>query len=370
MYSLHGIIFAYEAAPELKDLVEHRTSSSLPFGGRYRLIDFPLSAMVSAGISDIGVIMQRGYQSLMDHLGSGRDWNLNRRVGGLRLLPPFGYADTQTGMYRSRMEALKSVYTYLNRIRQDYVLLTRGDLAANFPIDDMFRRHVDSGADVSIVCSSSPQLPLKDSSFIVPDREGFTGGTVWDPIQQPEGFQSLEVYILSKELLLRVVEHGNVHNLLNKGDLVQVMTEGRRSKIYIYDGYVAAITSVEAYYKRSMELLDPFYRNQLFLADRPIMTKERSDVSTYYDTDALSKNCLVADGCYIEGDIENCVLFRGVRVGAGSVLRNCVLMQDTTVQEHACLSHVITDKDVTISPYVTLTSHQTYPITIRKNAVI
>jgi len=369
MYSLHGIIFAYEAAPELKELVEHRTSASLPFGGRYRLIDFPLSAMVGAGISDIGVIMQRGYQSLMDHLGSGRDWNLSRRVGGLRLLPPFGYADTQD-MYRSRMEALKSVYSYLKRIRQDYVILARGDLAANFPIDDMFRRHVESGAEVTIACSSTPQLPLKDSSFIIPDRDGFTGGTVWDPIQQPEGYQALEIYILSKELLLKVVEHGTVHNLFNKGDLLEVLTEGRRAKIYLYDGYVGGITSVEAYYRRSMELLDPACRGQLFLEERPIITKERSDVSTYYDTGARSKNCLVADGCYIEGDIEDCILFRGVHVGKGSVLRGCILMQDTIVQEQAALSHVITDKNVTISPYVTLASPRTYPITIRKDAVI
>jgi len=370
MHSLHGIIFAYDAAPELKELVEHRTSSSLPFGGRYRLIDFPLSAMVNAGISDIGIIMQRGYQSLLDHLGSGRDWNLNRRAGGLRLLPPFGFADTQTGMYRSRMEALKSVYTYLTRIRQDHVILCRGDIAANFPFEDMFRQHIDSGAEVTIVCSSTPQLPLKFSSFVVPDREGFTGDTVWDPIQPPNGYQSMEIYILSKELLIEVVEHGNMHNLLNKGDLLQVMTEGRRSKVCIYDGYVAPITSVEAYYKKSMELLDPFYRNQLFLSNRTIMTKERSDVSTYYDSDARSKNCLVADGCYIMGDIENCILFRGVKVGKGSVLRNCVIMQDTVIQEHASLSHVITDKNVTISPYVTLSSHQTYPITIGKNSVI
>lgn len=370
MYSLHGIIFAYEAARELKELVETRTSSSIPFGGRYRLIDFPLSNMVNAGISDIGVIMQHGYQSLMDHLGSGRDWNLSRRVGGLRLLPPFGYADTQLGVYRSRMEALKAVYNYLGRIRQDYVVLSRGDIAANIPIDEIFRKHVDSGTDVTIVCTDKPQLPLRDSSFIIPDREGFIEGTVNSPIQKPGGYQSMELYILSKELLMKIVEYGNMSTILNKGDLLQVMTEGRKSKVYIYDGYVAAVTSVDVYYKKSMELLKPGVREQLFRNDAPILTKTRSDVSTYCDSSVKIKNCLVADGCYIEGDIEDCVLFRGVRVGRGSALKNCVIMQDTVIGEKTTLSHVITDKNVTISPYVTLTSYETFPITIAKNSLI
>lgn len=370
MYSLHGIVFAYEAARELKELVETRTSSSIPFAGRYRLIDFPISCMVNAGVSDIGVIMQRGYQSLMDHLGSGRDWNLNRQLGGLKLLPPFGYADTQREVYRSRMEALRAVYVYLNRIRQDYVVISRGDIAANIDIDDIFKKHVDSGTDVTIVCTDTPQLPLKDSSFVIPDSNGFIEGTVNSPIQKPGGYQSMELYILSKELLMKIVEYGNVNKYLSKGDLLQVMTEGRKSQVYIYDGYVAAITSVDAYYKKSMELLKPGVREQLFREDAPIMTKVRSDVSTHYDTNSKVKNCLVADGCFIEGDIESCVLFRGVRVGRGAVLKNCVIMQDTVIGESTNLSHVITDKNVTISPYVTLTSYETFPITIAKNSLI
>lgn len=370
MYSLHGIIFAYEAARELKELVETRTSSSIPFAGRYRLIDFLLSSMAGAGISDIGVIMQRGYQSLMDHLGSGRDWNLSRRVGGLRLLPPFGYADTQLGVYRSRIEALKAIYVYLSRIRQDYVILGRGDIAANLPIDDIFKKHVDSGTDVTIVCTDKPQLPLRDSSFIIPDEDGFTEGTVNSPIQKPLGFQSMELYILSKELLLKIVEYGGVNSYLNKGDLLQVMTEGRKSKVYVYDGYVAAITSIDMYYKKSMELFQDGVMEQLFKSDTPIMTKVRSDFSTYYDSNSRTRNCLVADGCYIEGEIENCVIFRGVKVGRGSVTKNCVIMQDTVIGEGTSLSHVITDKNVTISPYVTLKSYETFPITIGKNLMI
>lgn len=370
MYSLHGIIFAYEQGRELKELVETRTSSSVPFGGRYRLIDFPLSYMVNAGISDIGVIMQRGYQSLLDHIGSGRDWNLNRRNGGLKLLPPFAYGDTQMGAYRSRMEALKAVYVYLNRIRQDYVVLSRGDLAANIPIDDIFRKHVDSGRDVTVVCSDKPQLPLIESSFIIPDKDGLVDGTVTFPIQEPAGYQSLEIYVLSKELLLKIVEYGSINNYLNKGDLLQVITEGRNAGVYVFDGFVAAITSLDMYYKKSMELLYPRVREQLFLHDRPIITKDRSDVSTYYSSEAKSENSLVSDGCYIEGEIENCIISRGVRIGHGSTLKNCIIMQDTTIGEGTSLSHVITDKNVTISPYVTLTSYETFPITIAKNSLI
>lgn len=370
MYSLHGIIFAYEQNRELKDLVESRTSSSVPFGGRFRLIDFPLSSMVNAGITDVGVIMQKGYQSLLDHLGSGRDWNINRRGGGLKLLPPFGYGDTQTSEYRSRMEALKAVHKYIERIRQDYVILSRGDLAANIPIDDIFRKHVDSGLDVTIVCSEKPQLPLMDSSFVVADKSGLVNGTINFPMQQPAGFQSLEIYVLAKELLLETIEYGSVNNYLNKGDLLQAITEGKKAGVYVFDGFVAGITSLDAYYKKSMALLDPQVRAQLFLPERPIITKDRSDVSTYYYSDAMSKNSLIADGCYIEGELENCIISRGVRIGRGSVLKNCIIMQDTVIGEGTNLSYVITDKNVTISPYVTLTSYETFPITIGKNSII
>lgn len=370
MPKAHGIIFAYETARDLRELVEHRTTSSLPFGGRYRLIDFAVSNMVASGISDIGAIMQRGYQSLLDHLGSGRDWDLNRRVGGLKLLPPLGYTGPGNGYYRNRMDALKGVYKYLTRIRQDYVILCPGNVALNIPLDDVLRQHIDTNADVTVVCTPRPQLPLKYSTFLLPGTDKFMNELVVNPLQKPEGYQSLEIYVLSKELLLETVEHGSTHNFGQSGDFIQAVASGRKTGIYLFYEYVAAITSVKSYYKKSMELLKPQVRQQLFRPDRLIRTKERSDVSTYYGSDSKSKNCLVADGCYIEGTVENCILFRGVRVGQGSILKNCILMQDTVVGDRAILSHVITDKNVEIAPYVTLTGHDRSPITIEKGAKI
>jgi len=370
MHSAHGIIFAYEATQALQELVAYRTSSSLPFGARYRLIDFPLSNMVNAGISDIGVIMQRGYQSLLDHLGAGRDWDLTRRVGGLKLLPPFGYTDMPSESYRSRIDALKGVYSYLTRIRQEYVILCRGDVAANIPLDDVLRQHVNTGADVTVVCTPRPELPIQESTFLVPGGDGLAREAITNPLQVPSGYQSLEHYVLSRELLLRTVEYGSSHDLSARGDFARIITETGKTGLYLFDRYVAAAASVPSYYQKSMALLRADVRAQLFLPDRSIKTKERSDVATYYGSNAKSKNCLVADGCYIEGEIENSILFRGVRIERDCVLRNCILMQDTVVGRDARLNCVIADKDVVINPGVTLSGHEAAPMTIGKGAKI
>lgn len=371
MNDMHGIIFAYRTNSELKELAEHRAAASMPFGGRYRIIDFVLSNMINAGIHDVGVIMHRSYQSLLDHLGSGKDWDLSRRVGGLKLLPPFAFADSGSNSFRGRMEALSGVYSYLEKIRQDYVLLAQGDIAANIPLDKVFRQHIEAGADITAVCTSKHIKPPQESCYFIEDGEGFAERAVIRPNLSPRAPESLEIYILSRDTLLDLVKEASFRGIYHLTDAL--WDEGSKvlkTGIFKFDGYTASVGSVAAYYKSSMELLLPRVRQELFLPGRPVRTKERSDPSAYYGDGAVSKNCLVADGCYIEGEIENSVLFRGVRIEKGARVKNCVLMQDTVVREGAELSCVITDKRVTISSYVTLIGHEKYPITISKDSIV
>jgi len=371
MNNLHGILFAYRSNPALRELTTTRTISSIPFGGRYRIIDFMLSNLVNAGVTDVGVIMHQNYQSLLDHLGSGKDWDLSRKHGGLKLLPPFAFAQrSHQGAFRGKMEALDGVYTYLKQIRQEYVMLADGDVAVNLPVRDILRSHIDSGADITAVCTSHPTGAPRQSTYLTAGSDGRVADVSCAP-NAPVGCESLNVYILSRDLLLSLTEHCAAHNIYSFSSGVLLgMKDTLNIRLWLFDGYAARIQSVDAYFTRSMELLEPEVREALFVPQRPIRTKDRSDPSTYYGPDARSVHSLVADGCVIEGHVENSILFRGVRVGRGAVVKNCVLMQSAVIGNGAEVSYVIADKNVQISPNRTLMGHQSYPLAIAKLSVV
>ena len=371
MNNLHGIVFAYRPTPDLRELTTIRTISSLPFGGRYRIIDFMLSNMVNAGVTDVGVILHENYQSLLDHLGSGKDWDLSRKHGGLRILPPFAYAHKQRqGVFRGKMEALDGVYTYLQSIRQEYVVLADADIAINIDLQQVLRQHIDTGADITAVCTTHPSGDPHQCTYCTVGESGL----VTDVTESPHiasGCESLDMYILSKELLISLVEYCATHNLYSFSNNVLIaMKDQLKIRPFLFDGYTARLQTVNAYYTCSMDLLKPEVRQELFAPQRPIRTKDRSNPSTYYSPESKCTNSLVADGCIIEGVVENSILFRGVHVGKGAVVRNCILMQSTIIGEGASTDYVISDKNVQISAHRTLMGHESYPLVIAKNAIV
>ena len=371
MNKLHGMIFAYRSNADLRELTQNRNTCSVPYGGRYRIIDFMLSNYVNAGIADVGVIVHANYQSLLDHVGSGKDWDLSRKHGGLRILPPFGYANKQRGgVCRGRMDALEGVYSYLKNIRQEHVVLAGGDLAVNLPLRDIYAQHIASGADITAVCTRAPQGDPKSSVYFSLGADGRVADVSVHPFS-PTGCESLEVYILSKSLLLSLVDHCAAHNIpsFSQGVLLS-MVHSLKIMPYVYDGYAARLQSVASYYARSMELLDPKVRDALFVPERPIKTKDQSNPSTYYGSEGETERSLVADGCIIEGSVKNSILFRGVRVEAGAKVENCILMQGTAVQAGAVLKYTITDKNVRVNPGRMLMGHETYPLAIAKGEIV
>ncbi|MEG1633385.1 MAG: glucose-1-phosphate adenylyltransferase subunit GlgD [Oscillospiraceae bacterium] len=370
MNDLHGIILAYHTSPGLRELVSKRTSASMPFCGRYRLIDFSLSSMQNAGVRDVGVIMRQDYQSLLDHIGSGKEWDMSRRRGGLRLLPPFGQATYSTGSYGGVIEALCAVESYIRNIRQNYVVLTRGNLAGNVDIDAALRRHIETGADITAVCTDS--VPGEPHQRYVADENGFVKEMLYRQSGPGPGYASLEMYIMSKDMLVGIMERGagSMKYKFHRDAITGLLASGGKIAVYVHPGYAVHIFSVEGYYRASMDALDAGCRADLFPEDRPVRTKGRSDVSTYYGEDAISENSLVADGCFIEGRVENCVVFRGARVKKGAVIRNSIVMQDTVVGEGAELSYIISDKNVEISPFVTLAGSPHFPLVLPKKIKI
>ena len=370
MKDFHGIIFAYSAAPELRELVGVRTAASLPFCGRYRLIDFALSSMRNAGILDVGVIMQRDYQSLLDHLGSGKAWDMSRRNGGLRMLPPFGLPEYHRGNYAGTIEALNAVASYIRDIPQKYLVLLLGNLCANIDLTKVMEQHKRSGAEITAICAD--HTPAQSHHRYVVGEDGFVTQVYFDRTDDGEGLPSLEGYVINKDVLLKMMDDCRAKNLyrFHKDAVAAFLAEGGRMDTYVHPGYAVAVRSVEAYYKASMDMLKPECRRQIFPVDRPVRTKTHEEVSTYYGENAVSRNSLVADNCMIEGSLENCIVFSGARIERGAKLRNCIIMRGGIVGEGAELDCVIADKYCSFSAGTVLTGNPKLPMVVPKGSRI
>ncbi len=366
----HGIIYTLDSDSALRELVAHRNTASIPFGGRYRMIDFALSSMVNAGVRDVGVIMERDYQSLLDHLSNGKDWGLSRRSGGLRLLPPFGLREAHSGSFSGFLEALQSVQSYIEDIPHENIVISSGDLLANFDIAAAMEQHERSGADITAVCADA--APYFPHHRFIPGEDGFSSEMVFSSGGKGEGLAATEVYLMKKELLLSIMDYcaksGKEH--FHRDGIAHYIAGGGKVGIYVHEGYLCRVASAQDYFEASMDMLEPEIMLQFFPEDRPIRTKERAEVSTYYSDEAKVRNCLVADGCYIEGELEDCVLFRGVRIGKGAKLKNCVILQDAVVEKGADLRCVIADKDAVISENCFLVGSRRLPIIVPKGETV
>lgn len=374
MNNLHGILFAYRTSAELKDLTLHRTTASLPFGGRYRVIDFILSSLVNAGVTDVGVIMHESYQSLLDHLGSGKDFDLARRNGGLRLLPPFAYAKndrrSSSTVYHGTMDALAGVYTYLQEIRQDYVILADAHIIVNLDVQAVLDAHIASGADITAVATSQPHSVSRDATYFHVDETGRATEVVVGPAA-PTGLESLNIYVMSTDLLLKLTEYSASRDIVSlSAGILQPKVKELKIVPYIYDSFSYRIQTVQGYYDISRQLLDPAVRAQLFEPSRPIRTKERNDAATYYAPTSRVRNSLVADGCVIEGEVENSIIFHNVHIGKGAVVKDSVIMQSSTVESNAQLSAIISDKNVTITSGTRLMGKENCPFVVAKGSKV
>lgn len=370
MNGLHGIIFSYKKRDDLRDLTDIRSAASIPFGGRYRAVDFALSNLVNAGCTDVGVVLHGRYQSLLDHLGTGKNWDLSRKRGGLKMLPPFAYAYSGGERpFRGKMEALSGVRSYLLSIRHDYVCLMEGDLVVNLPIAEILAAHIRSGADITAVCGND-SFHVERGTYFQLEPDGRVSDVLCN-VNMPRGYRGLEVYILSRSLLLSLVDDCAAHDLYSwRRDVLQARRNSLNIRGYVWNGFAAQIRSVQEYYDRSMQLLDPAVRADLFCPQRPIRAKSADKSSAYIGPDGRCVNSLVADGCCIEGSVENSILFPGVVVEPGAVVRDSILFKETKVRRGARLDYIITDKHVEILPEHPVIAQATYPIVIRKGSVV
>ena len=370
MLDFHGIIFAYRTTPALGELVSKRTAASLPFCGRYRLIDFALSSMTNAGIRDVGVIMQRDYQSLLDHIGSSKAWDMSRKSGGLRILPPFGLPEYHTGNYAGTMEALNAVAEYIRDIPQEHIVLMLGDLCANIDLQPILEQHLRSGLPITAICSD--HTPDGPHHRYVIGEDGLVKDALLFREGEGEGVPALEAYVIEKKTLLAMMDECDAKSLyrFHRDAIAVYLARGGKMGAYIHKGYAQVIRTVEAYYKTNMDMLCCDNRRQVYPADRPVRTKTHEGVSTYYGVKAKSHNSLVADNCIIEGEIENCIIFSGVRVGEGAKLKNCIVMRGNVIGPNADLSYVIADKDCSFAEGTVLRGSEKLPMVVPKGKKI
>ncbi|MBQ1205910.1 MAG: glucose-1-phosphate adenylyltransferase subunit GlgD [Clostridia bacterium] len=370
-----GIIFSSINEKSVYELTKQRTMASVPFGCRYRLIDFALSNMVNSGVNHVGIVTHYNYQSLMDHIGSGKDWDLARRHGGIKILPPYitAFANASNMLYNTRLEALISIRDFISDCKEEIVVLSDCDSVCNIDLSAMIDKHIETNADITVgVKSSYLSQDNERSQTVVRSDESGRVLEVSEYTGLKNGFEDVSVRIMVigrkylEELITDAVARG--YTSFTKDILVR-NCKFLNVRTYKLDGYFATIRSLSDYFRCSMDLLDPEIRNSLFaVRNRPVFTKVRNSAPTSYVTGAIVRNSLIADGCVIEGTVENSILFRGVKVGKNTHIKNSIIMQDTITGENVYLNCVITDKNVVIRDGRVLSGHETKPFFIDKKS--
>ncbi len=372
-----GLIFANIHDQSIPELTRVRSMASVPFGCRYRLIDFTLSNMVNSGINHIGLITHYNYQSLLDHIGTGKDWDLARRSDGIKLIPPNITAYDNAGASKAsrRLEAILGAQDFISHCTEDYFVLSDCDIICNIDLSGVIAAHAASGADITFVTKTVDAAGMhlaEKVSVITADEEGrVTDYTMTTPT---EGIINLytNIMVISRSYLLSVLAAANARGWKSFfTDVIRPSLGTANYRTYEYDGWYAYIGSLEGYFACSMAMLTQEAREGLFgVRNRPVLTKVRNSSPTVYKEGADVKNSFIADGCIIEGTVENSIIFRGVKVGRGTVVKNSILMQDTYTGSDVTLNCVITDKNVVIRDGRHLSGHETMPFFVGKGGSV
>ena len=366
-----GIIFANDAT--LGALTDKRTMASLPYGGRYRLVDFHLSNMTAAGIRHVGIITRHNYQSLMNHIGSGEEWGLELEEGGLEFLTPF--AMSKNDSYHGKLSAIYEAMDVLEFGPDDeYVITCDSAIISNIDLEKVLESHISSGKDVTVVTKAGIANGKKQLDLALKlDKTGNIEDIAVDYIAPADYVASMDIFIMSKRYLRNTVREFNARNLFHMDrDLIlgQWQKNAISINVYQFDGTALYNESLNEYYANSLALIDADIRHDLFNGNHSVFTRVRDRVPSYYGEGCQVKNSILADGCILEGSVENSVLFRQVTIGKAAQVRNCVIMNDTVVGEGAQLECVILDKDVVVRPGAKLCGTPSHPLVVKRGDVV
>ena len=365
-----GIIFANDAS--IGTLTEKRTMASLPFGGRYRQVDFALSNLTCAGVRHVGIITRHSYQSLLNHVGSGEEWGLEMGEGGLEYLTP--YAQSVSHNYRGKLESLNSAMDFLEVGNEDYVVMVDSAIISNIDLDKVVAAHVASGKTITVVTKAGVCNGEKVVDLAVKlDENGEIAKIVCDYAANPEYLASMDIFVANKKWLVPQVKAMIARDKFHMDrDLVMGgWQHGVVSvNVYEFDGIAMFNESVEEFFSNSLSLINKDVRSDIFHGNHPVFTKVRDRVPTYYGEGSEIENSLIADGCMLEGEVEDSILFREVSVGKGAEIEKCIIMNDSVIGEGAELKYVILDKNVTVTPGAKLIGTKKNPIVVKRGETV
>lgn len=369
-----GLIYAGEENHNLRELVLARSVAALPIGGRYRAIDFPLSNIVNSGIRNVGIITQKNYQSLMDHVGSGKEWDLSRKTDGLFMLPPFDNAEN-TGINRGMSDAIKGNMSYIKRASQPFCLLTGVNNIYTTTYNHMLKKHVENKADITMLYNVGDR-ELEDvvssrDLRLYTDEDGWVTEMDYNFKYSNSNKISMDVFLIHKSLLEYLVDSSVAHGHYDFiSDAIMKNVRNLRILAIEHKGYVGRLDSMNSYYQFNMDMLRDEVQRDLFYTGNPIYTKIKDEAPVKYGVNSSVKNSLLANGCIIDGEVEDSILFRGVRVGKGTKIKGCVLMQECDIDDNCTLEHVIADKNCHLREGRHLAGDLSYPSIIRKGSVL
>ena len=378
MNDVMGIVYTEKDNLNLRELTMNRAVAALPVAGRYRMIDFTLSNLVNSNVRNVGVIAQKNYHSLMDHLGSGKEWDLHTRNNGLFILPPF-LTRENGGEYTGLIEALRANFDYLRRSRQQYVIVTNSNYVCNASFEPMIQQHIKSEADITMMyvkldptTTEFSSSSANNHSYLKVAEDGIVEEIEVNPNAANYDNFFADAFIIKRTLLIHLVDQASARGAKDfESDILRpyILSKALKVMAYEFKGYFRRIETIKGFFKFNKDLLKKEVRKELF-STNPVYTKTRDDAPAIYRATAEVKNSLVADGCVIEGSVENCVLFRGVHVGRGAKLKDCIIMQDSYIEEDVEMENVILDKAVTVRAHGRLIGQVQYPIVIGKNVTL
>ena len=349
-------------------LTEKVAKPAVAFGGKYRIIDFPLSNCINSGIDTVGVLTQYQPLRLNTHIGIGIPWDLDRNEGGVTVLPPYE-KNTSSEWYTGTANAIYQNLDYMEQYNPDYVLILSGDHIYKMDYEIMLNYHKANKADITIACMPVPIEEANRFGIMVTDESGRVTEFEEKPEKPSSNLASMGIYIFSwkvlKEALIALKEQSNCD--FGKHILPYCKDKGQRLFAYEYNGYWKDVGTLGSYWEANMELIDIIPEFNLYEEFWKIYTNSSNIPPQYISNDAVVDRCIISNGTEVYGEVHNSVLGAGVTIGKGSVVRDSIIMRDVMIGENCVIEKAIIAEDTEIGNNVVIGVGSEVPNKVKPN---